>query len=261
MRVLHVLMPMGGLGSRFANAGYTEPKPLLSVDGMPMFLKAASSLDAIPCSKRYTFVLRRDQSASQRIEASVREHIPGAQLAFVDRLTRGAAETCLAAESLIDRDHGLVVLDCDLWFRSAAYHSLVEACLAGQTDDAGVLLCFQSDNPRYSYAEIAQGRVVRTAEKVVISNHALVGSYFFGRAHLFFGAARGLMARPIGSGMPEYYVSLLYNLLLSEGLEVSAAPVESYYSFGTPEELESYHVSRRTPPGHHSDNKPCDCDV
>jgi choline kinase len=41
--VINVLMPMAGLGSRFRAAGIDIPKPLITVDGKPMFARALDS--------------------------------------------------------------------------------------------------------------------------------------------------------------------------------------------------------------------------
>ncbi|HSX29838.1 MAG TPA: hypothetical protein VLE73_04750 [Candidatus Saccharimonadales bacterium] len=55
MRDLHIIMPMAGAGSRFAKAGFTTPKPLIQVDGKPMFMKALSALEPIKANKHYTY--------------------------------------------------------------------------------------------------------------------------------------------------------------------------------------------------------------
>jgi hypothetical protein len=78
--------------------------------------------------------------------------------------------------------------------------------------------------------------VKRTAEKEVISTHALCGAYFFSSARGFLKAAHRLMNEPVFT-KPEYYVSLLYNYLLADGETVRLATMEEYYSYGTPEEL------------------------
>ena len=33
---MKVIIPMSGVGRRFVEAGYTDPKPLISVDGKPI---------------------------------------------------------------------------------------------------------------------------------------------------------------------------------------------------------------------------------
>ena len=106
-----------------------------------------------------------------------------------------------------------------------------------------MVLLFQFNsyqNPRYSYAEVDdEGRVLRTAEKDPISSHALCGSYFFGSGKDFKRIAHQLLVDGT-HGKAEFYVSLLYNYLLAEGKVVRLAPMEEYYSYGTPEELTYY---------------------
>ena len=101
-------------------------------------------------------------------------------------------------------------------------------------------MSFESDLPKYSYAEVREdGLVKRTAEKEVISNNALGGAYFFSTGKRFKEIAHQLLNEPEFK-KPEYYVSLLYNYMLAEGEKVQLAPMEEYYSYGTPEELQQY---------------------
>jgi len=37
MRPLHIIMPMAGEGSRFVKEGWTTPKPLIELKGIPLF--------------------------------------------------------------------------------------------------------------------------------------------------------------------------------------------------------------------------------
>ncbi|MCE9668794.1 NTP transferase domain-containing protein [Myxococcus stipitatus] len=249
MRPLHVLLPMAGLGSRFADAGFTTPKPLIPVDGMPMVLKALSSLSDWGLEVVHTAVVRRPHEEQFRLATLLREAVPGLEVVILEEMTRGAVETALAASGRMTGERGLLVMDCDLWFDSPAYRDLVRAALA--SDDptlAGGLLTFPSQLPRYSYAKCEGDRVVRTAEKVVISDAAIMGAYFFATERHFLDVGRQLMDRPISEGMREYYLSLLYNLLLDAGGAVRAAKVSRYASFGTPEELRQYQAQGPTTP-------------
>ena len=60
--------------------------------------------------------------------------------------------------------------------------------------------------------------------------------YFFGSGKDFKRIAHQLLIDGT-HGKAEFYVSLLYNYLLAEGKTVRLAPMEEYYSYGTPEEL------------------------
>ncbi len=41
---MQILVPMAGAGSRFRDAGYTLPKPLIDVDGRPMISRVIDNL-------------------------------------------------------------------------------------------------------------------------------------------------------------------------------------------------------------------------
>ena len=168
--------------------------------------------------------------------------MPNANIFSVLKTTRGAVETCLMAESVISEDDGIIVMDCDLEFRSEAYINGIRQILEKPMEkvDGGMLVSFESNLPKYSYAEIDKdNRVIRTAEKEVISNHALCGAYFFSTGKGFLNAAHRLINEQNFS-KPEFYVSLLYNYLLQNGETVLLAKIEQYFSYGTPEELKQH---------------------
>lgn len=242
MRPLHIIMPMAGEGSRFAKAGWTTPKPLIELRGVPLFRRAIDSVPIEGVEMKYSFIVRQEHIDKQHIDQLIKAIQPEANVFSVLKTTRGAVETCLVAESAIDDEDAVVVMDCDLEFRSKRYNELVARALSVSADEAdgGALVSFESDNPRYSYAEVDDdGRVLRTAEKEPISTHALCGAYFFGSGKDFKRIAHQLLEDGT-HGKAEFYVSLLYNYLLNEGKVVRLASMEEYYSYGTPEELLAY---------------------
>lgn len=242
MRPLHIIMPMAGEGSRFAKAGWTTPKPLIELQGVPLFQRAIGSVAIEGVEMKYSFIVRQEHIDKQHIDSLIKAILPESQVFSVQKTTRGAVETCLVAEEAIDDEDAVVVMDCDLEFRSVRYNELVAKALSLPISEAdgGALVSFDSDNPRYSYAQIDdEGRVLRTAEKEPISTHALCGAYFFGSGMDFKRIAHQLLEDGT-HGKPEFYVSLLYNYLLAEGKIVRLATMEEYYSYGTPEELLQY---------------------
>ena len=235
-------MPMAGEGSRFLTEGWTTPKPLIELKGQPLFKRAISSvkIDGIPM--KYSFIVRQEHIDKYEIDKGIKSFLPEAEVFSVKQTTRGAVETCLIAESAIDDADGVIVMDCDLEFRSKEFLKIIQDILSYSEDDSegGALVSFESDQPRYSYAEVGEdGFVVRTAEKEVISNQALCGAYFFSTGKRFKEIAHKLLDEPEFK-KPEYYVSLLYNYMLAEGEKIKLAPMEEYYSYGTPEELKRY---------------------
>lgn len=240
MKPIQILMPMGGLGQRFRNEGYSVPKPLIDVQGTPMFVRALNSFNEYDGPKQHVFVIRQDAEDEYGLATQIAKIIPDAKISLLQADTRGAVETCLAARSHIDPGLPLVVMDCDFSFTSALYFEKVRS-LVQDSYYSGVLLSFDSDWDRYSYARTNEyGDVVETAEKQVISNNALAGAYCFGSGKIFLDAADDLMQKPISDSMKEYYISLLYNKLLRDGNRVALAKVDTFDSFGTPEELTTF---------------------
>ncbi len=239
MKPLQILMPMGGLGQRFRDAGIDTPKPLIPVLGTPMFMRALSSFDKYEGDKHHIFVVRKDTDEEYALSQQIKQILPDAKIKVIDYNTQGAVETCLAAEEYIDPDSPLVIMDCDIAFDSEEYFAKIKKAVE-HSDFDGLLLSFDSNDPRYSFAEMnASGFVLRTAEKIAISNNALMGAYFFTKAELFISAAHELMKRQIDESLKEYYVSLIYNILLDGGKRIGLSK-GIFYCFGTPEELDSF---------------------
>lgn len=239
MRPLHVIMPMAGEGSRFLKEGWTTPKPLIELKGIPLFKRAISSVSIDGVPMKYSFIVRKEHIDRFHIDEKIKGILPEANIFYVEKTTRGAVETCMIAESAIAEEDGIVVMDCDLEFRSKDYLQGIKNTLEQPIDKVGggFLVSFESTEPRYSFAEVDENMVVkRTAEKEVISHHAICGAYFFSTGKGFMCAAHRLLAEPVFT-KPEYYVSLLYNYLLADGETVRLATMEEYYSYGTPEEL------------------------
>ena len=242
MRFLHIVMPMAGEGSRFLKEGWTTPKPLIELNGQPLFKHAISSVTDKDIQMKYSFIVRQEHIDKYQIDKGIRSFLPEANLFSVVKTTRGAVETCLIAENAIADDDAVIVMDCDLEFRSKKFIEIIKQILNKPIEEAtgGALVSFESNEPRYSYAALGEdGFVARTAEKEVISNHALCGAYFFASGRRFKQIAHLLLAEPAFT-KPEYYVSLLFNYLLKDGEKVWLASMEEYYSYGTPEELKRY---------------------
>jgi len=227
---------MGGLGSRFTDAGYTTPKPLIEVDGKPMFLRALDSFKSVK-NIQHIFVIRREHDEKYNLANEILALLPNAKIAILDHDTQGAVETCLVAEGLIDDTLPITIADCDIYFESQTYFETISQ--TGLPD--GMLLTFTSSDPRYSYVELDGSKAaVRTAEKVVISDHAILGGYFFRNGALFKDVAKSFVSKPLPHGLKEYYMSHLFNILLERKANITVADVDTMHIFGTPEELNAY---------------------
>ena len=86
------LIPMAGDGKRFIDAGYTTPKPLIEINGLPMIVHAAKSL---PKADLWIFICRENHIAEAGIDKVLKAFFPGAIVLSIGYLTEGQASTCL----------------------------------------------------------------------------------------------------------------------------------------------------------------------
>jgi NDP-sugar pyrophosphorylase family protein len=244
MRPIHIILPMAGYGSRFAKAGITTPKPLIRVDGKPMFLKAISSFDALDAPKRYTVILRKEHVEQYNLADQVKAALPEVNIIVTDEPATGALRDANRAEPYLKPDEAAIVMDCDIQVGGEDYFAMIRRSLRGEDDLQGGLLLFKSDSPRFSYAEVDDTwNVQRTVEKQVISPYAIGGGYFVRDTQTLLQESARVFAEPLSDTRPEYFVSYLFNQILDDGGTVKGA-LGDFTSFGTPEELQAYEASR-----------------
>jgi NDP-sugar pyrophosphorylase family protein len=225
---------MAGLGSRFQQAGFTTPKPLIEVLGRPMYAWAAESLP-LDKSRRLIFILLAARPEYRALSDDIRQRYARHRpiVLTVPELTAGQAVTVLRAKELIDRDEPLLIHNADTAFE--VNHRWVEDALVRGAD--GALLVFASQEKRWSYSrEDARGWVVEVREKEVISPWASTGTYWFRKGSEFVRLANSRL-RAGRKEATEYYVAPLYNDLLAGGARVKNYPIDRLFCFGTPEEL------------------------
>ena len=231
---LNIVMPMAGLGSRFRDAGYKQPKPLIDVLGRPMYAWATESLP-LGKSTRLIFILLASQPECPELTRDIQQryakHSP--VIVTVPELTAGQAITVLRAKEFINNDEPLLIHNADTAFD--VDHSWVES--AWQENLDGALLVFNSNEKRWSFSrEDAAGFVDEVREKEVISPWASTGTYWFRRGADFVRVAESRL----NSGRreaAEYYVGPLYNDMIATGGKVKNYPISKLYCFGTPDDL------------------------
>lgn len=227
-----MVMPMAGRGSRFAREGCAIPKPLVELSGRPFFWWATESVRRAARVREMVFVVleehERDFGAGER----VRHFYPDAVIVALPEMTSGAAETAAIGLRALRSSGPVVVNDSDHAFACPDFGPLVDR-LGSDLD--GALLCFRSDSPAYSYAQLGDdGRVTGTVEKRVVSPYAIAGCYLFAAPDLFLAAYEDYR---LSCPYDELFVSGIYNSLIASGGRIGKMVAARHVSFGTPEEL------------------------
>jgi dTDP-glucose pyrophosphorylase len=126
----------------------------------------------------------------------------------------------------------IAVNDCDHAFVCPA---LPDAVTCMQRGTSGVLLCFEANDPAYSYVKFdAAGAVAGTVEKQAVSPFAVAGCYLFASSAIYRTAYD---AYRDACPYTELFISGLYNRLLGLGHSVAVEVVEQHFTFGTPDQL------------------------
>jgi len=259
MRTLHIIMPMAGEGSRFKEAGYNVPKPLIKFEGKELYRHALESLNfdnsAYKFSEmlliKYTFIVRKEFIDKYNIDKEIKKYYPDANILYVEKTTRGALETLMLAEDLIDDEDYVVSLDCDIKFDCQYYINAIYSRCAGHSN-VPMVLSFYSKNPIYSYIhQINKYYGDYLEEKNPISTYALGGCYCLGTGKNLKLAAKEYI-KDFENGnikTKELYLSLVYNYIMNiikTYTEICDMNIRNdhYWSFGTPYDLENYNYNR-----------------
>jgi HAD superfamily hydrolase (TIGR01509 family) len=228
---MNVLIPMAGNGSRFAQAGYTFPKPLIEVHGKPMIQVVVENLAV---DANYIFVVQKSHREKYNLDSMLSLICPGCKVVEVDSVTEGAACTVLLAKEFIDNDEPLVIANSDQfieWNSLEFFYKMNE-----QNLDAGIV-SFRATHPKWSYARVDDnGFVTEVAEKNPISDIATVGVYYWKHGKDFVNYAESMISKDIRVNN-EFYVCPVFNEALLSGLKIKTFDVPKMWGIGTPEDL------------------------
>lgn len=250
------LIPLAGAGSRFIHAGYTEPKPLIMVDGLPMVIQAVKQL---PLSQRYIFLCRSEHLNNYLLRQTLEQYYPGCIVQEVAYLTKGQASTCLLAEANIIPDQPLFIGACDngLTYDKMRYQALV----TDPTVD-GLVFTFRNNvtverNPKaYGWVKVlSDDRVEYVSVKVPISDdpvhdHAVVGAFWFRCGQMFIDAAKAMIQKNTRINN-EFYVDECINNAVAAGLCIKVFEIDKYICWGTPNDLAVYNYWKTYFTQHH----------
>ena len=236
------ILPMAGAGSRFHMVGYKDPKPLLPVNGSPMFL------EAVKCLPPTTDIVYICQQAHLDTYTAIQESVKGAKVIGIPKVTEGQACTCeIAIRDGIPLDKPILISACD---NGALYDvKKHEALLADPSID--VIVWAFTNNPTgklyphmYAWLDVdAEGRIHEVSIKKPFQDkpntHAIIGTMFFRTGKLFMD---GLMDcyKTNNRTNGEFYVDNVLQPLISKGYNVRVFEVDHYLCWGTPNDYKTY---------------------
>ncbi len=234
MKKINLIMPMGGLGSRFLESGIRIPKPLIQLNDKPFFYWATSSIVNYVNIEKLVFVVLQKHCNDYNIDKVILTYFPKASIIKIQNVLNGALLTGLRGLDIINNDMPIVFNDCDHMFICKSFYNYCNSC---DNNLDGAILTFKSNSPKYSYiAKNSLNNVLYTVEKKVVSDEAICGAYYFKNKYIILKNYKKYINN---CKYNEYYFSGLYNELIKNNAIIRNFDVDMHISFGTPEELES----------------------
>lgn len=248
---MNVIIPIGGLGTRFLNEGYRFPKPMVNVLGQPILLHLIRSLN-FNSKDTLWLILRKDMEEQFHIYEKVKKLVSvPVRSVLLSYTTQGAAETLLCgihSMSEEERKKRVLSLDCDTLY----YGDVIgKARELGEGEHGTFVFTEEARSGIFSYVKVGlDGRkVVEMKEKQAISNLANTGAYTFSSGSALYSKLTQLLSFPLSSNSfpligKEFYTSGIFTLLLKEGATIRALHLNenSFHSLGTPEQVNDFLV-------------------
>ena len=231
---LNVLIPMAGAGSRFEQAGYTFPKPLIEVKNKPMIQVVIENLNL---EANYIYVVQKAHREKYNLDTLLNLLTPGCKIVETDGLTEGAACTALLAKEHIDNNNPLFFANSDQfveWDSNEFMYKMQE------TNADGGIVSFTATHPKWSFAKVDEkGLVTEVAEKNPISDIATVGYYYWKHGSDFVKYAKQMIEKNIRVNN-EFYVCPVFNQAIKDNKQIRTFNANGMWGLGTPEDLNYY---------------------
>lgn len=231
---LNVLIPMAGAGSRFSEAGYTFPKPLIQVKDKPMVQVV---VDNLKLEANFIFVVQKSHREKFNLDTMLGLIAPNCTIVEVDGITEGAAVTALMAKEFINNDSPLFFANSDQYVDWDPIEFMYKM---QERQYHGGIVTFKATHPKWSFAKVNEkGHVTEVAEKNPISDDATAGYYWWKHGSDFVKYAEQMIERDIRVNN-EFYVCPVYNQAIEAGLTIGVYEAKEMWGLGTPEDLQYY---------------------
>ncbi len=237
---IQVVIPMAGLGSRFATKGYQHPKPLIPIGApgyeKPMIHWVVENLNIN--GAKFIFVVRREHL--KYTEMVLKEIAPECKLVVVDETTAGPAASVLLAkeQGFLEDNKPLLIANSDQWLEWDPNAFLYQS----QTVDGSISVFKQTDpnDVKWSYVRLnTDGLVDMTREKEVISDLASTGVYYWSKAGDYVKYAKQMIHENYRVNN-EFYVCPVYNWAIRDNKKIKVVECKKMWGLGVPDDLDSF---------------------
>lgn len=237
---------MAGIGSRFLNDGFKDPKPLIDINGERIIhgvIKLFSDVENV------SFICNDLHLKNTEMETILKEISPNCKIyKVINESTKGPVDTILQSDIEIDDDLPVIISYCDfntVW----DFEKFLHYSESNNLD--GVIVCYKGFHPHmlgsdnYAFCKMKDSNLVeKVQEKKPFTENRMEewasnGIYYFKSGSIFRKYSQKL--KNVGDFVNgELYVSMIYNHMISDNLKVGVFEIEKMIQLGTPTDLKNY---------------------
>lgn len=235
---MNIVITMAGIGKRFKEAGYNEPKYMIEAKGKSLFEWSIESLKGFNDEKtKYIFIVRKEDNSKEFITEKMREfNIEDIEVIELNSQTDGQATTAMCAAEYWNKEEELLIYNIDTYVE--AYEMKKE-----QIKGDGFIPCFKAEGDHWSFVKLNNNEeAIEIREKQRISDNCTLGAYYFKTCKLYEDLYNEYYKDNSNLEKGEKYIAPLYNYLLKKGgtVRISIVDKEKVHVLGTPKELEEF---------------------
>jgi len=236
---VQIVIPMAGRGLRFANEGFKLPKPLIEINGKPMIAYVIENMYVE--GAKYYFIAQEEhiRNPEYKLIEILDKYIPNKNYTLipVTKVTEGPACSVLLAEPYLDPNVAILIANSDQYLEWDINSYLYQS----ENVDGSISVFHQpnKNDKKWSYArQDANGFVVETKEKEVISDLASTGIYYWKRAEDYIKYAKQMIAEGDKARVNnEFYVCPIYNYAIKDGKKIKVNMCEKMWGLGVPQDV------------------------
>jgi len=242
---MKVIIPMSGLSSRFSKAGYTIPKFMIEIDGKRVI---EHIIDLYPKNSDFLFIINSKHVEDNDILNFLQNlSLPNYTFVSIPVHKKGPVFSIQNFEDYIDNDEQVVINYCDfsMYWDYNDFEKYVN-----ETDCDGCVVCYTGFHPHmlgsdnYAFCrtdglEIKEIREKQPFTDDKMSEFASTGTYYFKKGSYVKKYFNELIEKDINVNC-EYYVSLVHNLLIEDGLVNLVYEIPHMLQWGTPSDVAEY---------------------
>lgn len=238
------LVPINYDNKEFIEAGYSEEKAFIDVNGRLMVLEAVCYL---PMGKENIFIYADDNINADKLKNEISKDFKKYQLLKVEKNVKNMAAICYSALEHVDKDASIQISGTD---NGVIFDHKKYLTLLNDTDIDGIVWIhkhyrYSEDHPeRFHWAEIDQDILKNISIKKPISDnpyndHIVVGTFYFGKVSYYKDAYNNLLETQNVDHV-DLSVEEIVNKMIGMGFKFKIFEVDNYVTWNSPNELKTY---------------------